>query len=235
MDWGVAGFVVGCLGVVAAFLTYAWSRKPKRLGWRINNFTDVVSERYPEVTVSHRGVALENPALLDFRFHNFGKVEIRVEDFVKESPLQIRVLSHSVVDATSIADGEREVRSDLHLDRDTNIITIGPSLINAGELIRVTMLLDSEEPTSTFTYHVAGRVAGVPRIEKIDRMTRKSEVLESPRIMVCAYLLFLVGLIVYLTTHGAVAAAAFVLALGALTVPLVPDVLRWRQRRVLRG
>jgi hypothetical protein len=134
------------------------------LGYAIDEWIPLLKGTYPDLEISFQGHVVQNPHVFLIRFINYGKVEVRPEDFVPDEPLGIG-FSDRLVDASVIIDGHGSV--DAKLRKGTYGLSVQPVLINPGEQVVVSGLVDKK---SAYSQHkVGGRLAGVQAVTRLDR------------------------------------------------------------------
>ncbi|WP_224025856.1 hypothetical protein [Arthrobacter sp. NicSoilC5] len=158
---GWIGFVSAILGVISfglSILFYVWGRKPKQLGWRVLSKYGMIRGRraLPKLSVSYGGQELFNPVATLVRIENYGKVEIRKEDW--EIPVEFNYDESRIVQAAIVdkSDGNIGATINEHNLSDAKC-TLQPMLLNQGEWFDVQIITDGpvEEPA------INARIAGV--------------------------------------------------------------------------
>lgn len=189
----IASLVLGVLGVLAAVVTYWLSRRPKQLGFVFDQWIKLLSEAYPEIEVTHRGIPVPNPYYFEIRFKNFGKVEIRSEDFVANEPLTVMFNNADVVDASVKVSRRGQVHT--ATENKGNCIQFEPVLINPGEEVVLAGIASSAE--SRASIEISGRIAGVADILPLagsDRLGFLDELRVFIPIVSATLILFIYGL-----------------------------------------
>ncbi len=225
----LVGLLLGILGVLVGLVSIWIARRPRQLGYVIERWLPLVSDTYPGLEVTYKGTRVARPHLFEIRFKNYGKVEIRPEDFDPKNPLTLILQDHLV--EAALAEGERCIRTEI--EKSGNSVVIGAVLINPGEEVRVTGLVDLSDHEESGTYAVHGRIAGVARITNLAHLGAWRK-LERPRVyrpFSFAGGAFLTGGVI---AGGLVGAALALAGVVCILTPFVPDVLRWHRRRLLR-
>jgi hypothetical protein len=156
----IAGLVLGALGVLAAIVTYLLSRRPKRFGLVLDQWIKLLSEAYPDIEVTHRGIPVANPHFFEIRFKNYGKVEIRPEDFLVDEPLTVTFASAKIIDASVKTLRKGQVHT--ATTNKENCVEFAPMLVNPGEEVVLAGIASSTEDVERID--VSGRIAGVASI-----------------------------------------------------------------------
>lgn len=158
---GWIGFISVVLGLISFGFSvwfYFLGRRPKQLGWRVLSKYGMIrgGRAAPQLTVSYEGQELTNPVATLVRIENYGKVEIRREDW--EKPVEFgyresRIVQSAVVDRS---DGNIAAVID-QTHQDGTSCVLQPMLLNQGEWFDVQLITDGpvEEPT------INARIAGL--------------------------------------------------------------------------
>ncbi len=222
----VAGLVLGALGVLTAIVTYWLSRRPKRLGFALAQWIPLLSEAYPEIEVTHRGVSVPNPYFFQVKFLNYGKVEIRPEDFVAAEPLTVTLVNAEIVDASVEVLRNGQVHA--ATSSGANFVKFQPFLLNPGEETNLAGIASSREGLGRLA--ISGRIAGVADIRPLTGVGRWS-ILERREIYIPLF-----GVILAISVYAAVTDSFTNLFPGLVlyAMLLTPLFIRWRGRRRLR-
>lgn len=158
----VLGWVLGALAVVVPVVIYFKERRTQGIQYSVLDTRPLVTSatNFP-LQISHRGVAVQDPALVIWRLTNAGNHPVRPEDF--EEPL------------TFLVEGARILSSDITFSRPSEFapaivsrgeatVVLDSRLMNARDLVEVQMLVDGRPSKTTLT----GRVAGISVMEKVN-------------------------------------------------------------------
>ncbi len=223
------GLLLGVLGVLVGIVSIWIARRPKRLGFSLDLWLPLLSETYPGLEVKYQGTRVERPHLFVFRYKNYGKVEIRADDFDSENPLTL-LIGPALVDA-AVAGGEKRVQA--RIEKTEHQIVVQPTLINPGEEIRVTGLADLEDADETPTFKVLGRLAGVAEIRRLDGVGRWAT-LERPVGFLSLIVASLVAFLVGSALGGLSGDILLTIGVALILLTFIPDIVRWYRRRQLR-
>lgn len=158
---GWIGFASAILGAISFGLSiwfYFLGRKPKQLGWRVLSKYGMIRGRrvVPKLSVSYGGQELFNPVATLVRIENYGKVEIRKEDW--EIPVEFNYDESRIVQAAIVdrSDGNIAAVIDEQSLSDAKC-ALQPMLLNHGEWFDVQLITDGpvEEPA------INARIAGL--------------------------------------------------------------------------
>ncbi|MFB9654774.1 hypothetical protein [Pseudarthrobacter oxydans] len=151
--------ILGVAGLATGFIFWWLSRRPKKFGWEVLNYTSIVSRvgKGLPLKVVYDGQDVRSPNLVMLRLGNAGKAELRAQDF--DGPVRIefksgRLLAASVID-TSVPDISPE------FDQNENSVSFTPSLLNAGEWISFQFVTDGPLETPRVHARVAGQTGQI--------------------------------------------------------------------------
>jgi len=224
----LAGLILGVLGILIGLLTYWLSRRPKLLGYSFEQWIPLLKGPYPDLEIRYQGEVVQNPHVFLIKIINYGKVEIRPDDFMDKEPLTIS-FSDLVVDASAISGQPGTVA--VNLLKGAHDFAFEPVLLNPGERIVVSGLAD--KITEVSTHRVEGRLAGVKRVKNLDDVGRLAffDRRTFSRIMYATAAIG--GLALGVTTDNVAIMIATVVAFTATFTFLLfaSDLARWRNRR----
>ncbi|WP_455837051.1 PASTA domain-containing protein [Pseudarthrobacter siccitolerans] len=154
------GLALAIIGLVAAYLFYRWSLRPKRLEYAVDVDQGLVTSdhRWQELQVQYGTRSLKAPRLVVVTVANTGRVEVREDDF--DRPLRIKLHKDDELIAETLvlhAKGERTVVSQVDaLEKDLHSVSAPGLLFNPGDSLEFRLLVEGNSGKAV----VDGRVAG---------------------------------------------------------------------------
>jgi phosphohistidine swiveling domain-containing protein len=166
------GVALAIIGLVAAYLFYRWSLRPKRLEYAADVDQGLVTSdhRWEELQVQYGTRSLKAPRLVVITVANTGRVEVRADDF--DSPLRVKLHEGDELIAETLvlhAKGERMVLSRVDaLEKDLHSVCAPGLLLNPGDSLEFRLLVEGNSGTAA----VDGRVAGTTLVAAGPRRIR---------------------------------------------------------------
>lgn len=223
------GLILGIAGVLVGVASIWYARRPKRLGYVFAEWVPLLSSTYPGLEVKYQGVTIARPHAFTVRFKNYGKVEIRREDFDAEQPLQLN-LGDRLIDVTSV-EGEGLVVA--QLTKSEHDVTIDPCVLNPGEGVKLTGLADLADTVDSGRHEVHGHIAGVASIAFLGSVGRW-RVFDKRLIWMSTEVVAVLLGIAAFSVPWPYDLPLFILAPILFLIVFVPDVIRIRLRRSFR-
>ena len=159
---GVAGAVLGLVGIAWGIYSYWRPRRSKWLSWnypianRIIRVLPLQRDRRHQLKVVYGEREVENPNIIVLRIANAGREEIRADDFTRQITIAFR---HSKLLARDVINQSSE-DIDVTLKVDTsapNEVTVNPLLLNAGEWIEIQCVTDGPIERPPLRARIAGQ------------------------------------------------------------------------------
>ncbi len=153
------GLVLAGLGLIASYLFYRWSQRPKRLEYRADVDQLLIrpgAQPWRDLQVVYAGVPLGVPRLVVVRITNAGAVEVRKDDW--EDALSVQFHDRVVTAALLLhLQGERPTVQELEpVYASAGSVTAPQVLLNPGDWLEFRLLLDGNRGSPA----VGGRIAG---------------------------------------------------------------------------
>src|SRR5665647_659487 len=159
---GVAGAVLGLVGIGWGIYSYWRPRRSKWLSWnypvatRIIRVLPLQRDRLHQLKVVYGEREVDNPNIIVLRIANAGREEIRADDFTRQITVAFRrskLLARDVINKSS-----EDIDVTFKVDTSApNEVTVNPLLLNAGEWIEIQCVTDGPIERPPLRARIAGQ------------------------------------------------------------------------------
>jgi hypothetical protein len=163
--WQFVGALFGLAALIVSLVIYHRQKQQKAFSYEIIANTPLLSvseEIRSRVQISLDGKVVEDVRYLLVRCKNTGNIPILASDFVEAISIALQQQA-AIISAEIIETIPKNLRSELEVSQEGNVVTLQPVLFNASDTVVVKLLASQ----ANGPVEVTGRIVGVRQVQAI--------------------------------------------------------------------